>query len=345
MSPRSDTIFSPLPHGGEVQLARLHFPGAPEPFLDLSTGINPYHYPLPRLTDDVFTRLPDSTALNSLAEIAARAYGVPSAACVACAGGTQILLPLVASLVPAGHAAVLGPTYQEHFRAARLAGHEVQEVSDTDRLGAAQLAIVVNPNNPDGRIVARSMLIDLAQELSRQDGLLVVDEAFVDVSQPDLSAADAIASVGNVIVLRSFGKFFGLPGLRLGFALAAPHLVRRLQASLGPWAVSGPAIHVATKALADEDWKTAMRRRLAESAARLDQLLKRAELEVLGGTSLFRLTSSANAQTVYEQLGRCGIVVRRFAEHPNWLRWGLPRTDADWQRLQAALGADGKLIE
>src|SRR6204780_23687 len=89
----------PLLHGGDLAAARRLFPGAAEPFVDLSTGINPNPYPLPRLPVEVFARLPDQDSLDGLAGAAATAYGVPSAACVAPAPGTQILLPLVCGLV------------------------------------------------------------------------------------------------------------------------------------------------------------------------------------------------------------------------------------------------------
>jgi hypothetical protein len=104
----------PLEHGGDLAMARRLFPGAPQPFIDLSTGINPFPYPLPPIPAGVFARLPDAEAQTRLAEIAARTYGAPSAAHVTPAPGTQILLAQVAALVPAGQAAILGPTYSEH---------------------------------------------------------------------------------------------------------------------------------------------------------------------------------------------------------------------------------------
>src|ERR1700744_3202738 len=94
----------PLLHGGDLTAARRLFPGAPEPFIDLSTGINPNTYPLPQLSAELFARLPEAAAQALLAPAAAQAYGAPSAAHVAAAPGTQILLPLVAGLVRAGRA-------------------------------------------------------------------------------------------------------------------------------------------------------------------------------------------------------------------------------------------------
>jgi cobalamin biosynthetic protein CobC len=328
--------LGPLAHGGDLAAARQMFPNAPEPFIDLSTGINPYPYALPPLPPEIFARLPDRASVRRLAEIAARYYGAPSADHVLPAPGTQILLPQVAMLVPPGRATILHTTYAEHARAASLAGHSVVEVSSADQLGPAALATVVNPNNPDGRILSRSELLGVADELRPRGGILVVDESFADVALADKSLSGDVER-GNIVVLRSFGKFFGLAGLRLGFALAAPSLVTRLELSLGPWAVAGPAILVGQKALADETWRRRTLLSLAQAAERLDVLLAGSGREIVGGTSLYRLTRSADAPELFNRLGSAGILTRRFTEDVTWLRWGLPQSEADWQRLRTAL--------
>jgi len=323
-------------HGGELGAARRLFPGAPEPFIDLSTGINPNPYPLPSLAAELFTRLPETDALASLAAIAAKAYAAPSAADIVAAPGTQILLPLVAGLVRPGRAAIVAPTYSEHARAAALAGHVVTEVRDIGAAADAGLVVVTNPNNPDGRLFAKDDLISLAKQLHARGGVLVVDEAFMDFGPHGLSLVPEIAR-GNIVVLRSFGKFFGLAGLRLGFALAAPPLAARLAAQLGPWAVSAPALAVGAKALADQAWIETTRRRLAQAAARLDAILSGSGLDVIGGTALFRLARTRAANELFHHLGRAGILVRVFPDHPMWVRFGLPAAEQDWQRLRIAV--------
>lgn len=330
--------LAPLAHGGNLAAARQMFPSAPEPFIDLSTGINPYPYPLPQIPPDCFLRLPEQAAVRRLATIAAQSYGAPSADYVVPAPGTQILLPQVARLVAPGRAAVLGPTYAEHLRAAVLAGHRANEVFDADRLRSADLAIIVNPNNPDGRIVPKAEILDIARDLRQRGGILVIDEAFADVAPCDVSLVDSV-DCDNIVVLRSFGKFFGLAGLRLGFAIAAPDLASRLDLLLGPWAVAGPAIFIGEKALADTSWKSRMLKCLADTAQRIDLLLADSGLEIIGGTSLYRLTRSSKAHELFNHLGRAGILVRPFAHDSTWLRWGLPPTEAAWQRLNAVLSA------
>jgi cobalamin biosynthetic protein CobC len=330
--------LAPLAHGGDLDAARKLFPGAPEPFLDLSAGINPYHYPIPHLPADSFTRLPQSDGLARLAAVAAEAYGAPSAAHVAIGPGSQILAAQTAFLLARGRASILAPTYSEHGRVAELAGHNVVEVAEVGQLAEARIAIVVNPNNPDGRLVAKDTLLAIADRLRKRGGLLLVDEAFMDVGPEDASLGEYVEQ-GNIVVLRSFGKFYGLPGLRLSFALAPPVIVARLAAALGPWPVSNAAIAIGTEALADADWRKAARKALAEAAGRLDALLVQAGLGPIGGTSLYRLVRTTEAERWFQTLGQAGILVRRFSEYPAWLRFGLPGDEGAWRRLAEALAS------
>lgn len=312
-----------IPHGGNLTEARARFPEARGPWLDLSTGISPFPYPLPEFSAEAFTRLPEPADVTQLQELAARRYGADDPTQVVAAPGTQILLPLIAKLLPPGRARVAGPTYAEHARAAALAGHEV--VAE----GPAELLTIVNPNNPDGRFRTRSEMLALRPP----EGLLVADEAFMEAAPSDEGLAGEVGE--GVIVLRSFGKFHGLAGLRLGFAIASASTAARLRDALGPWAVSGPALAVGLAALADEAWAAAMRLRLAEAAAALDGVLAAGGCRVLGGTSLFRLAEVPPG--TYERLGRSGILVRRFDYWPDRIRFGLPPDAASLRRLAEAL--------
>jgi cobalamin biosynthesis protein CobC len=333
----TDSDATPPPeHGGDLGAARALFPGAPEPFIDLSTGINPFAYAMPSLAPDVFTRLPEPTATERLSAIAAKAYGAPNAEHVVVAPGSQSLLPHVFALAPIRRAKVLSPTYSEHARVAAFVGHRVAEVREVALLKDAGLSIVVNPNNPDGRVLERHLLLDIADELRDAGGLLVVDEAFMDVGTIGGSLAGEVGR-GNIVVLRSFGKFFGLAGLRLGFALAAPAIVAQLRLALGPWAASGPALAAGMVALADQDWIDSMRVQLATAAIRLDALLHEARLRIVGGTSLFRTVQMPAAAELFLRLGKAGILVRRFSEPADLLRFGLPSDENAWVRLRAAL--------
>ena len=187
--------------------------------------------------------------------------------------------------------------------------------------------MLCNPNNPDGRRYSRSELADIR-------AWLIVDEAFADLDGESLVP---VLPEDGAVVLRSFGKTYGLAGVRLGFAIAPPKLASRIREAPGPWAVSGPAVHVGTLALADTAWREEAGERLAADARRLDALLGRAGCDVVGGTRLFRTVSHPDAAAVAERLARAGILVRRFAARPDWLRFGIPGQEATWQRLEAAL--------
>lgn len=325
-----------IDHGGDLARARALFPDAPEPWIDLSTGISPHPYPLFELPAKAWARLPEAAAERNLQECAARAYGAPAAINVVAAPGTQILLPRAAALVPPGRARVLGPTYAEHARALALAGHVVETVGAFADLAEADIAVVVNPNNPDGRVIARDDLLALARALRPRGGLLIVDEAFMDVGPP-AAAVDGDVEHLPILVLRSFGKFYGLAGLRLGFAITRAKFAARLRDELGPWATSGPALAIGARALADGRWRDEARARLEKDSARIDELLKPSGVAVCGGVSLYRYVEMARARDLFGALGRAGIWTRVFAERPNALRIGLPDSEADWARLRAAL--------
>lgn len=328
------TAVSAIWHGGDLDAARRLFPDAPEPWIDLSTGINPIPYPLPVLPASAWQRLPDRENEAALLAAARTAYGVPDEAGIVAAPGTQILIELLPPLAGMDdRVAVVGPTYGEHARTWRKAGHPVAEAAGLAETGDARVVVLVNPNNPDGRIVEPARLRDFAGRLAARGGLLVVDEAFADF-EAGTSLIPALPP--STLVLRSFGKTYGLAGLRLGFAVGRGDLTARLAERLGPWAVPGPALHVGARALGDRGWLEAAGRDRAADAIRLDRLLARVGT-VVGGTSLFRLVETGEAAALFDRLGRNGIYARRFQDQPNRLRFGLPADEAGWSRLEAAL--------
>jgi len=325
-------------HGGDLAAAAARFGWPAEEWLDLSTGINPYAYPVPELAPELWHRLPDASAEHDLIAAACTCYGVTRPSHMVAGPGSQALIQWLPYLVPVSRVTIVGLTYGEHAAAWAAAGHHVDVREDEYVDPGSRVVVVVNPNNPDGRRLDPDGLAALGDALARRGGLVVVDEAFADVA-PELSLADRVGP--GVVVLRSFGKFFGLAGLRLGFAICMPPLAGELRRAVGPWAVSGPALAVATQALSDEDWIIQMRRRLAADAIALDAVLAEAGLMVTGGTDLFRLVSAPRAWALYEHLGSRGILTRPFASAPRLLRFGLPGGTAGRERLRRALGEWG----
>jgi cobalamin biosynthetic protein CobC len=325
----------PISHGGDLDAARKRYPDAPEPWIDLSTGINPVPFPVPELPAEVWSRLPTRAEEEALLAAAATRYRVPNSDMIAAASGTQALIQLLPRLVPTSRVEILGPTYEEHEACWMRQGHRVSVVKDLDRSDRADVVIVVNPNNPTGRVIPVTVLRTVATALARKNGLLIVDEAFVDVLPETASIAADLPPA--TIVLRSFGKTYGLAGLRLGFAIAEVPLATRIRAELGPWAVSGPALRIGKAALCDPHWLAETRARLQSDQPRLDAVLEAADFAVLGGTPLFRLARHFDAVKLAERLGRHGIHVRSFPREPQWLRFGLPADRLAWDRLSDAL--------
>ncbi len=321
-------------HGGDLGAARRRFPDAPEPWIDLSTGINPVPYPHVALEASDLARLPAPDDLAALCAAAAAAYGARLEEVVA-APGTQALIEVLPRLRPPGRVAILAPTYGGHAPAWRRTGHAVETIGDLTEGGATDVVLAVSPNNPDGRILPRAGLVEAAGRLAVRGGWLVLDEAFADLEPVESLARERPE---GAVVLRSFGKAYGLAGLRLGFAVAAPPLARALAVALGDWAVSGPAIAIGRRALTDAGWRSAATAARGRDALRLDALLARAGGAVLGGTCLFRLVRFADAPERFARLGQGGIWVRAFAQAPDRLRFGLPADEAAWRRLATALG-------
>ena len=310
-------------HGGQVERARDAFGDGGEPWIDLSTGINPQPWPgIDGLTID-WARLPGASALDALECAAATCFGADSA-CVLALPGTEIGLRLLGEHLPRP-VRYRWPGYRTH--AEMTPDAVAAEAADA---GTGTL-ILTNPNNPDGQVTPSAML-----RAQLAEGWLVIDEAFAD-TDPRLSLASEVSGNRRLIVLRSFGKFFGLAGVRLGFVIAPPRLVAALRARLGAWPVSAAAIAIGTAAYRDTGWIEATRARLPREAAALDRVLARHGLTAAGTCPLFRLIETDDAHALFERLARRSILTRPFDYDRRWLRFGLPPDTAALDRLDAAL--------
>lgn len=327
-------------HGGNLDWAIHHYGGTD--WIDLSTGINPVPYPVGDIPARSWEVLPTRSDMAGLSAAAQAAYR--TGAQVVPLAGAQSAIQLVPYLREIGEARILEPTYNEHAAALRHAGWPVQEISDNGggpaarlaQLEGADLAVVVNPNNPDGSRYRPKELLALADKV----GLLVVDESFGD-PEPELSIAPQVTEdTQNIVVMRSFGKFYGLAGVRLGFAVTGSEMAETLRGMAGPWPVPGPAIAIATRALADQAWHSETCIRLREDAARLDALAAQAGWRLVGGSPLFRTYSTPNAEEAQRHLAERQIWSRIFPWSPDWIRLGLPAGAAQWARLQETLAGE-----
>ncbi len=321
-----------LEHGGNLRRAAELYQRPMEQWIDLSTGINPNGWPVPQLPDSLWQRLPDDQ--DELIEIARDYYGCQSLLSLP---GSQAAIQTLPRLRTPCRIGVLSPGYAEHAYCWERSGHQVARLSCEQLdagIGDIDVVMVSNPNNPDGVEISREKLLEWRNNLARRDGLLVVDEAFGD-AKPGLSLASE-SDLSNLVVLRSLGKFFGLAGARVGFAIAEQNLLIQLAEECGPWAVANPSRWIAAHALADTGWQQQARDELIAASDRLDALLKQAGLSVTGGTELFRLVRTPKAAMMYDALASRGILVRIFRDISS-LRFGLPGEESEWQRLEQVL--------
>jgi cobalamin biosynthetic protein CobC len=331
MSPRL-----PIRHGGALDAAVARHGGRRADWLDLSTGINPVAYPVPDIPAAVWQALPDDNALQGCLDAARSYYRVPDAAGIVAAPGTQAIIQRLGEAMRRGPVLIVGPTYGEYAAQFASAGHQIEMVGALDDcLERPGHVVVCHPNNPDGRLVEAGQLQDLLRQKAKQGWQVVVDEAFCDCA-PERSVIE-LADGDNLVILKSFGKFFGLAGLRLGFMIGPRARVDQMAQTLGPWAVAGPALHIGAAALLDDRWITETRTRLARDRMRLDTMLTDAGFTVIGGTDLFALVSHHHAGRIEFALARQHILVRGFDGYPDRLRFGLPADDRGFARLAAAL--------
>lgn len=319
----------PRDHGGDLTVAMARYGGAADAWVDLSTGINPRPYPMEEVSRSAWLRLPDEGAVARTKAAARGAYGVPDAAEIVIAPGCSALIRSAPRLIPPAYVAIPAPTYNEHAAAFASEGWEVV---DRPRPGVSA-AVIVNPNNPDGRLWTHSELLMLADALD----LLIIDESFMDPT-PENSLMP-LAGRENLVILRSFGKFYGLAGARLGFAITGSRTATRLAEMLGPWPVSGPALEIGERALTDDAWTIQTRPELSEAALRLATLAQGVGWGCVGGTALFQTFETPDADKAQHMLAEHRIWSRIFPYSKTWVRLGLPGRREDWLRLETALAA------
>ncbi len=340
-----------LHHGGKIRKAALEFNRPVDEWLDLSTGINPLGWKVPAIPAQTWLRLPEDE--DELVDAARSYYGSANLLPVA---GSQAAIQTLPKLKEQFRVAVLSPTYSEHAHAwglldkrqkrshyASPSKHRVDLVSMRrleETMELYDVVVVVNPNNPTGKLVKPGRLLEWLERLNisaaalGREKWLVVDEAFMDCT-PQFSMLQHVGKSG-LIVLRSMGKFFGLAGARVGFVFAWPQLLADLRRTLGPWQIAGPSRLVATQALLDREWQDAAKLQLAEAGGRLRDLLISNSLHPAGGTAIFQFVEIKGSKEIFNHFARQGILVRHFGK-PGGVRFGLPGPPEEWRRLEEAL--------
>ncbi len=330
-------------HGGHIQHASEEYGIAIERWLDLSTGISPIAYPFSALDRAAYQALPYPSA--EFLQAAADYYGTDQLLPIA---GSQAAIQQLPHILP--RASVLLPEvgYQEHAHHWRrvegvsidLYPSQPTQPASASNPSFAQAAaaraitrkldqnperhlVVINPNNPTTLMFDAPQLLEWAERLA-EGCYLIVDEAFMEATPEQSLLKHLNKPVNNIIVLRSFGKFFGLAGLRLGFIVAQPLLLKKMRDCFGPWAVNGPAQQIATQAFRDLDWHKRARQALAvlsDKNQALWQPLFQMSVQKSAAVepwhhplfSTYRLPCNV-AERLYDHFCRLGILLRLIPE-------------------------------
>ena len=317
-----------IQHGGDIDLAIKKYGGQRADWIDLSTGINRTSYPWQESVKVELRDLPSSKLLMGLEKAASRAYKVAEGTDTAAVQGAQQIISLLPiCLKNYNSVAILGPTYNEYEKAFKSSGIKAETVSEVSKLSSSDIAIIVNPNNPTGKVIAEEILDDLSKKVR----ILIIDESFKMFSSRRIQKFD------NVIQINSLGKFFGLAGVRLGFVSGPSDFIKSVRVMLGPWPVSSVAAEIGIIALNDKTWISAMEKILLEGSNVLHEACNTKNWKLVGKTNLFHTYATSNCVEVEEQFAAHYIWIRTFDYSKSWVRLGIPTSKYEWARVRQAL--------
>ena len=312
-------------HGGDIDNAIKKYGGNKDSWIDLSTGINPHYYPYTIINAHQLKNLPCKNDIDNLNKLAKKYF--QTSANVTAVSGAQAGINILPFLLPNKTVSILSPTYNEYQNVFSNNLTKISNVENLSELKNSQIAIVCNPNNPDGKLYSNEDLL----EISKNVEYLIIDESYID-QYPEKSLSKKIDDQSNIIIIRSFGKFFGLAGIRLGFLISNKELNKKIEFLIGTWPISNIAINIANKALKDDIWIMNTISFLKEGSYFLDCLASEVSWKVVGGTNLYRLYETPNAEHAQYKLANFRIWSRRFIYSKKWIRLGIPRKQ-DFKKL------------
>jgi len=313
------------PHGG----------AGDAPLLDFSANIN-FLGPPPAVRTllaggaDHVLRYPSADAAP-LRKALARHYGIPED-CILAGNGASELIYLVAALFRGRTGRVVTPAFTEYEDACDAYDIPLHSASP-------EVTFVGNPSSPEGRLRPRREILDLP-------GIRIVDEAFIDFAGGRESLLASAASDPRLLVLRSLTKFFALPGLRIGFAVAVPETIAKLKLLQPPWSVNQLAQLAGIASIQDAAYARKTLAELPPARETLREGLSRLGLDPSPSDTNYVLCRVPDAGALESRLRSRGIAVRNCdtfsgLEPNRYLRFAV-RSPEDNLRLLSELTAIGR---
>ena len=339
-------LVEPVPVVAGLSAYEIDRPGCPDLVLDFNESLaSPAA--LERAAHGVpVNRYPDKGPLE---EAIAGLLGVDRDRVVVTNGADDALERTVRAVAGPGRRAVLTtPTYGMIRRFSVLSGAEVIDVpwwggdwpvDEVVRRAGNETALVavVSPSNPTGAVVSREAFTELLERLP--SSLILLDQAYVDFTDPENDLAPVALSYPNAVVVRTFSKAWGAAGLRVGCAVGDPRVVDWLHRVGLPFPVATPSIEAVLAAVSDGPDGERLAR-VREQRSELAELLGSFGVEALRSEASFVFARFGDAELVWRGLGALGISVRAFPSRPDlegWLRITLPGDEENWRRLERGL--------
>ncbi len=318
-------------HGGRIRAKAARRNLDQEDLLDYSANINPLGHP--PLEDLILREMksvghyPDND-YTEFRGAAARFVGVEPQYIVPGNGSSELMRLFAEVLIEDGEKVVITePTFGEYEAQSRLFGAEIVHVPrgirepisprdflDDALLEEAKAVFICNPNNPTGILLPRSEIAALAERCERMETFLFVDEAFIELSDPEQTVADMAPGMDHLFVARSLTKSFGVPGIRLGFGVAGDHLAEVMNRTRLPWSISSLASAAGAYLLSQEDHLSRSRLVIKEELRWLSSELRRLSLDPVDSSVNFILVglgpTGIRSSELVERMERERVLVR-----------------------------------
>ena len=317
-------------HGGDVYGVARSLGMTPDDLLDFSASINPLGYPEGIRTAIAETlgrvrHYPDRKCSELKRDLAGY-HGLTAEQILVGNGSTELIYLLPRTLGPQ-RAVVVTPAFSDYERALKLAGvptvfeptreedgFQIVRCPDRAKCDVVDMVFLANPASPSGALLSQEKLLPIVEALDASGAYTVVDEAFVDFTE-EASLKSFLDRFQRLIILRSFTKFFGIPGIRLGYVLSSPEIVSRLEKSAEPWSVGTLAEASGRVCLKDVAFIERTRKVVAEEREFLTAGLKRIDgLHVYPASANYLLVkiekAGFSAAFVRRELMSEGILIR-----------------------------------
>jgi L-threonine-O-3-phosphate decarboxylase len=321
---KSFALAKECKHGGKVHEASSLLGAEP---LDFSANINPLGSPpLENLVLEELKKIghyPDNT-YRLFRRAAADFVEVEPEHIVPGNGSSELIRLFAEVCLEEGDLALIPfPTFGEYENQSLLAGGATKRVEigldglpvlcESD-LNRAKALFLCNPNNPTGKLLSRELVLDLAQRCEKRRIFLLVDEAFIELADPEQSVASIAPSMNYLFVMRSLTKSFGVPGLRLGFGVTNATLAKIMNMARIPWSISSIAAAAGAHLLGCKEHLESSRELIQEEQAFLIPALQSLGFEPLPSSVNFILVnierSGLSSERLAERTMACGVLVR-----------------------------------